>query len=301
MKRLETQFCGLAWKNPVCAASGTFGFGQSYEAFFDPRILGAIASKGITYRPKEGNSGIRIWETPSGVLNSIGLENPGVTEFVERILPEMNRLGTVIIANVGGDTVEDYLLAIHELNGCDIGILELNISCPNVKNGGMAFGLEAKDVEAITRKAKDATRHPLMVKLSPNARDISESALAAQEGGADAISLINSVQAMAIDTNLKKPVFGNVYAGLSGPAVSPIALRMVHQAAKRVSIPICGIGGVDTADSCLQFLMAGARTVQVGSAVFRDSHVFENILQGLDAFCEEQGLKSLSEIVGCAL
>ncbi|MCL1802276.1 MAG: dihydroorotate dehydrogenase [Eubacteriaceae bacterium] len=302
MSKLSVDFLGLSWKNPLAAASGTFGFGESYKSLFDPSIIGAICTKGITLEPKEGNSGIRIWETESGLLNSIGLENPGIDSFIYDILPEMGNLGTIIIANVGGDTVDSYLLALDILNSADdVGMIELNISCPNVKAGGMAFGVHPKDAYWITQLAKQVTDKPMMVKLSPNAYDITECALAAESAGADGISLVNTFQAMAIDIAARKPVFDNVYAGLSGPAIKPIALRMLHQTAKAVSVPICGIGGISSAQDVIEFMMAGASVVQVGSAVFKDPYVYGKILAGLDEFMEKEGLHNISEIVGAAL
>jgi dihydroorotate dehydrogenase (NAD+) catalytic subunit len=295
---LETSFAGLSLKNPLIAASGTFGFGEEYAAYFDLSLLGGIATKGLTLNPKDGNSGIRVWETQSGMLNSIGLQNPGVEAFIGEILPVMKTYGTAIIVNLGGNTLEEYYRAIELLNEVDFELLELNISCPNVKEGGMAFGIHTKDVAHVVGECRKRTKHRLMVKLSPNAENITECAVAAEANGADALSLINTIQAMDIDVAAKKPVFDNVYAGLSGPAILPIALRMVHSVAKKVSIPISGIGGVQTYEDVLKFLMAGATTVQVGSSVFSDPLIYPRLLEGLHEYCFHEGISSLHELIG---
>ncbi len=296
MNRLETEFLGLKLKNPILVASGTFGFGKEYNSYYDVGQLGGICSKGLTLQPKEGNTGIRIYETPSGLMNSIGLENPGVKAFIEHELPLMKTYGCAVIANVGGSTHEDYLQSIELLNKADVDIIELNISCPNVKQGGMAFGIKCKDVSNITKAVKDICKHPLMVKLSPNAENIVESALAAQESGADGLSLINTVQAMAIDIKNKRSVFDNVYAGLSGSAVKPVALRMVHQVCKAVKIPVSAAGGILSWEDALEFIMAGATTIQVGSGLFYDMFAPLKIIEGLNAYCVKEKLSNISEI-----
>ncbi len=296
MNRLETDFLNIKLKNPVLAASGTFGFGREYSEYYDVGRLGGICSKGLTLYPKHGNGGIRIYETPSGLMNSIGLENPGVEKFIQNELPFMNSLDCAVIVNLGGSTQEEYLKGIELLNQSQIDLLELNISCPNVKQGGMAFGIKSADVFAITKVVKELCVHPLMVKLSPNAENIAESALAAQEGGADALSLINTVQAMAIDIQSKKPVFDNLYAGLSGSAVKPIALRMVHQVCKAVKIPVSAVGGILTWEDALEFIMAGAATVQIGSGNFADMQAPLKVIDGLDAYCKRENLSNIAEI-----
>lgn len=295
---LRTEFLGVQMKNPVIAASGTFGFGREYEEYFDSSILGGVSSKGLTLEPSRGNYGIRVWETPMGMLNSIGLENPGVEHFRDHEAREMRKLGCAVIANLGGHSEEDYIRGAEILNDCDIDILELNISCPNVKSGGMAFGTDPAEAGDITEKVKAVTRHPLMVKLTPNAGDIVAVAKACEEAGADGLSLINTVLGMAIDVKTGKAVFNNVYAGLSGPAIMPVALRMVHQVAKAVSIPISGLGGIATAEDAVQFIMAGATTVQVGASTFRDPLAMVKIIKGLEDFALERGLNSIQDIRG---
>ena len=295
---LHTELLGVALRNPVIAASGTFGFGHDYEAAFDLSLLGGISGKGLTLAGSCGNSGARIWETPAGLLNSIGLENPGVEAFVREEAPYMRQLGCAVIANLGGHSEQDYLRGAELLNEADIDILELNISCPNLKAGGMAFGLRPESAFAITRRVKAVSRHPLMVKLTPNAPELLDVALACEEAGAGALSLVNTFLGMAVDVKNRRAVFENVYAGLSGPAVMPIALRMVHQVARRVSIPVVGMGGIATAEDALAFLMAGARAVQVGSITFANPRAMLDIIEGLRAYCRENGLSNIAEIRG---
>ena len=295
---LRTEFLGVTLKNPVIAASGTFGFGREYEEFFDPSILGGVSSKGLTLEPSRGNAGTRVWETPMGMLNSIGLENPGVEHFRDFEAREMRKLGCAVIANLGGHSEEDYIRGAEILNDCDIDILELNISCPNVKSGGMAFGTDPGAAGDITGKVKAVTRHPLMVKLTPNAGDIVAVSKACEAAGADGLSLINTVLGMAIDVKTGRAVFNNVYAGLSGPAIMPVALRMVHQVAKAVSIPVSGLGGIATAEDAIAFIMAGATTVQVGASTFRDPMAMVKIVKGLEEYAERKGLESIQYIRG---
>lgn len=296
MNRLETEFLGISMKNPIIAASGTFGFGEEYSRFYDVGKLGGICSKGLTLDSKKGNTGIRIWETASGVMNSIGLQNPGVQQFIEREYERMKSYGSAVIVNLGGGCEDEYVLAAEMLNQTEIDILELNISCPNVKKGGMAFGIRAADVEYITKKIKQVTIHPLMVKLSPNAENISDAAMAAEAAGADAVSLVNTFQAMAIDINKKEAVFDNLYAGLSGSAIKPIALRMVHQVTHRVGIPVCGIGGILTWEDALEFIMAGASVVQVGSGMFHDMLSPLKIIDGLDQYCKKNAVENIAQL-----
>ncbi len=295
---LETELLGVTLKNPVIAASGTFGFGREYAELFDASRLGGISGKGLTLNGSAGNDGIRITETPAGMLNSIGLENPGVEHFVKEDAPYMRSLGCAVIANLGGHSTEDYLTGARMLNDADIDIIELNISCPNVKAGGMAFGLLPECAADITQRVKAVTKHPLMVKLSPNAPDVIAVALACEEAGADALSLVNTFLGMAIDVERKRPVFDNVYAGLSGPAILPIALRMVHQVCKRVRIPVVGMGGIATAQDALSFLMAGAHAVQVGAMTFAYPQTMLDIIDGLMAYCNRNNLNNISEIRG---
>ena len=296
--KTSIKFLDLELKNPIIAASGTFGFGEEYAERYDIEKLGGISYKGLTLDPRNGNDGIRVWETPAGMMNSVGLENPGVDAFASDIWPRIQDRNLISVVNVGGSTLETYLEAIRRLDHCDYDVLELNISCPNVKAGGMAFGTESASAEKITKAVRLMTNKRLMVKLSPNVSSIGEIAKACQAGGADAISLINTVQAMAIDTKSRQIVFNNTYAGLSGPAIRPIALRMVHQTAKAVNIPIVGMGGITNADEVIQFLMAGASAVQIGTAFFTNPDQIFQIPTELEMWMEKEGVRSLSEIIG---
>ncbi len=298
MANLKTKAMGMEFKNPVLAASGTVGFGEELSEVFDLSMLGGICSKGLTLSERSGNTGIRLWETSMGLINSIGLQNPGVDNFINRELPRMKGYNTVIIANLGGHCEEDYFEGIYKLNESDIDLIELNISCPNIKTGGMAFGIKASSAYDIVSKIKRICKKPLMVKLSPNAESIPEMAIACEEAGADGLSLINTIQAMAVDIKNRKAVFDNIYAGLSGPSVKPIALRMVHQAATSVKIPVCGLGGIMTAGDAIEFIMAGATLVQVGTANFINPTIMVDIINGISEFMDSEGIKSLEEIMG---
>ena len=295
---LKVNINGVEFKNPVIAASGTFGFGAEYNNFYDVGILGGISSKGLTLNPKEGNDGIRVYETPSGMMNSVGLQNPGIDKFISEELPRMKALGTNIIANVGGGCMEDYEEAIEKLRGTDIDMIELNISCPNVKSGGMAFGIKSSVAYDVVKRAKSIVDKPLMVKLSPNAEDIVDMAVKCQEAGADSLSLINTLKGLAIDPYKRKAVFNNVYAGVSGPAVKPVALRMVHEVAKAVEIPVIGLGGITTGMDAIEFMMAGASAIQIGTANFFNPMAGKEIIEEMEAFCIAQGIKDINEIVG---
>lgn len=296
---LEVNINGVEFKNPVIAASGTFGFGTEYNNFYDVGILGGISSKGLTLNPKEGNEGIRVYETPSGMMNSVGLQNPGIDRFISEELPRMKTLGTNIIANVGGGCMEDYEEAIERLRGTDIDMIELNISCPNVKSGGMAFGIKSNVAYDVVSKIKKIADKPLMVKLSPNAEDIVKMAISCEEAGADSISLINTLKGFAIDPYKRKPIFNNMYAGLSGPAVKPIALRMVHEVSKAVNIPVIGLGGISNGIDAIEFMMAGATAVQIGTINFVNPLAGKEIISEMESFCVEQGIKDIREIIGC--
>lgn len=295
---LQLTLCGVTLQNPVIAASGTFGFGHEYAEIIDVARLGAICGKGLTLHGSAGSAGQRVYETPSGLLNSIGLENPGVQQFVEHEAAYMRSLGPAVIANLGGHSEEDYLEGARLLNDADIDIIELNISCPNVKTGGMAFGMLPDTAADITGKVKAVSRYPVMVKLSPNAPDLVAVARACEDAGADALSLVNTFLGMAIDVKQKRAVFENVYAGLSGPAILPVALRMVHQVAHAVNIPVVGMGGIATAEDALKFLMAGARAVQVGTMTFANPKAMLAIIDGLADYCARETLGNLQEIVG---
>lgn len=298
MANLKVNFLDIEFKNPILTASGTFGFGEEYAEVYDISILGGICSKGLTINSKEGNKGIRLWETPMGMINSIGLQNPGVDKFISEELPKMKKYNTKIIANLGGGTLEEYLKGVEKLNDTDIDILELNISCPNVKCGGMAFGIKSEIAYKTVLEVKKICKKPLMVKLSPNAENIQDMAIACEKAGADAISLINTLKGMAIDIYKRKPVFNNIYAGLSGPAIKPVALRMVHEVSKVVSIPICGIGGIMTGKDVIEFIMAGASLVQIGTANFVKPDICIDIIKDLENFMETEGIENFEEIRG---
>ena len=302
---LSVTIAGVLFRNPVIAASGTFGYGREYAGLLDSSRLGGICTKGLTLNPRAGNAGARIHETPAGLMNSIGLENPGIPAFIEKELPALRALGPVVIANLSGSTVEEYAEGAALLNGTAIDMIELNISCPNVKAGGMAFGLEAEAAALVTgRVRRAAPDKPLMVKLSPNAPDITAVARACVKAGADALSLVNTFKALAIDTRLRRPVFDNQSAGLSGPAVRPIALRMVWElwealrvpGASMRAVPIVGMGGIACTEDALEFLLAAAAAVQVGSASFANPQAMTEIIDGIAAYMTEHGLTHVGEI-----
>jgi dihydroorotate dehydrogenase (NAD+) catalytic subunit len=299
---LNVNIAGVRFKNPVIAASGTFGFGREYSSLIDVSRLGGICTKGLTMVKRLGNNGMRIWETSSGLLNSIGLENPGIHAFIENELPYLRQLGPVVIANLSGASADEYIEGASLLNKCDVDIIELNISCPNVKAGGMAFGLDPGTAAALTAAVRRAcSNKPLFVKLSPNAPSLAAVALSCVKAGADALSLVNTFKAMAIDTTSRKPVFENITAGLSGPAIKPIALRMIWElfdSLKDVNlqVPIVGIGGIACANDALEFLMAGACAVQVGSATFSHPAAMLEIIDGIHQYMTDNNISSVSDI-----
>ena len=295
---MKVNINGIEFKNPVIAASGTFGFGEEFNDFYDVGILGGISSKGLTIEPKQGNEGIRVVETPAGMMNSVGLQNPGIESFIHNELPHMKRFGTNIIANIGGGCIEDYIAAVTKINDTDVDMIELNISCPNVKHGGMAFGIKSNVAYDVVKEIRSLTTKPLMVKLSPNAENIVDMALKCQEAGADSISLINTLKGMAIDVYKRKPVFNNVTAGLSGPAVKPIALRMVYEVSKAVDIPVIGLGGISNGKDAIEFMMAGASAIQIGTINFINPMAGKEIVEEMESFLKEQGIKDINEIVG---
>jgi len=297
-KCLETMFNEILFRNPVIPASGTFGFGREYEAFYDLERLGGLCTKGLTLEPRVGNKGIRLWETPAGLMNSIGLENPGIDAFIKNEWPHLKDINTVTIINVGGKDEDSYLKAIEKLNLVDAQLIELNISCPNVKSGGMAYGIKAATAGEITKKVVEISKHPIMVKLSPNGDAISDIALACEAAGAKGISLINTLQGMAIDYKKKSAVFNNLYAGLSGPAVKPIALRMTHQVCQTVTIPVMAMGGISTWEDALEFIMAGATCIQMGTMNFNNPLAPIEVIEGLENYCQKEGLSNISEIRG---
>lgn len=305
---LSCNIAGIHFKNPIIMASGTFGFGQEYGKLYDINKLGGISGKGLTLNAKPGNEGIRVYETPSGMLNSVGLENPGVERFLQEECPEWERLDLVRIANLGGNTIEDYVEGarlIHEdslkrmaSNKQAVDMIELNISCPNVKAGGMAYGIKTEVAREVVRKIRETTSLPLVIKLSPNAEDIVGMAVMCQEEGADGVSLINTFSAMKIDIKKRRSVFDNTYAGLSGPAIKPIALRMVHQVCKAVNIPVMGMGGITSASDIIEFIMAGAEVIQVGTYNFMNLHAGTQLLEELEAWMQAEKINSLDEIRG---
>ncbi len=297
---LNVNICGVEFKNPVIAASGTFGFGKEYSNFFDVSKLGGICTKGLTLNKKDGNEGTRIHETTGGLMNSIGLQNPGIESFIHNELLFMSELKTVIIANLGGGSIEEYLEGIERLNNTTVDLIELNISCPNVKAGGMAFGIKSNVAYGIVSQVKSVSQKPLIVKLSPNAEDIVDMAVKCCEAGADALSLVNTFKAMAIDIYKKRPVFNNIFAGLSGPAIKPIALRMVYEVSAAVDVPIIGIGGIVSWQDAIEFIMAGADAIQIGSANFIKPDITLDIIKGIEEFLNTEGIKSISEIKGIA-
>lgn len=297
---IKTEFCGKILSSPVIAASGTFGFGAEYKDIVNFKKLGGISSKGLTLNPKYGNEGERLFETPSGLINSIGLQNPGVEYFIKNELPNMQKLGTAIFANLGGGAIEDYEQGMVLLCKTDVDFIELNISCPNVKEGGIAYGVKAGSAFEVVSRVKKLCTKPLVVKLSPNAENITEMAKACVDAGADALSLVNTFQAMAIDLKTMRPVFNNVFAGLSGPAIKPIALRMVYQVCKAVNVPVIGLGGIASAEDALEFIMAGATCVQVGTATFSKPNVMNDIVLGIEEYLK-RNKTTLKQICGAAL
>ena len=306
MADLKTNLLGFVMNSPVIGASGTVGYGVEYEELADFAKIGGISGKGLTLHGQYGNKGERLWETPSGLINSIGLQNPGVQHFIDVELNEMLELkqkyGTVAIANLGGHSEEEYVEGAALLSDSAVDIVELNISCPNVKVGGMAYGVKAEAAGEVVRMVRAACKKPLMVKLSPQAENIPEMCKAVEAAGADAISLTNTFQACAIDLEKRRPVFNNIFAGLSGPAVRPIALRMVWQAVGAVdgAVPVIGLGGIASGEDALQFIMAGAAAVQVGTANFADPHACQRITREIDQWMDAHGVNSLDEIRGCA-
>ena len=289
---------GVEFKNPVIAASGTFGFGREYGEYFPLSKLGGISTTGLTLNKKDGNKGIRICETTGGLLNSIGLQNLGIDNFIKEELPFMENQDTVILANVGGSTIEEYIESIEKLNNTNIDMVELNISCPNVKEGGMAFGIKSNIAYKVVSEVRNICRKPLIVKLSPNAENIVHMAESCAKAGADGLSLVNTFSGMAIDIYNRKPVFKNTIAGLSGPCIKPIALRMVYQVSQSVDIPILGIGGIVDHKDAIEFIMAGAHAIQVGSGNFIKPDICVDIIQGIEGFMADEGIKSIEEIRG---
>ncbi len=298
MANLSVNLCGIHLKNPVIAASGTFGFGREFHELYDVGTVGGVSTKGLTLEPRLGNPTPRIAESRGVILNAVGLQNPGVEHFIAHDLDWLKSTGTAVIANVAGKTLDDYKGICEKLDGL-VDMVELNISCPNVKSGGMAFGIKPQSVEEVTKVAKSGLKKtPLMVKLSPNVESIAVNALAAQNGGADAVSLINTLTGMAIDIERRRPIIANNTGGVSGAGVKPIAVRMVYEAAQAVSIPVVGMGGITCAEDAIEFLMAGATAVQVGTANFTDPYAIPKVVAGLNAWCDRHGVANVSELTG---
>lgn len=297
MADLRIEIAGVPFKNPVITASGTYGFGKDYIDLFPLEKLGGIACKGTTLLERMGNPPPRIAETASGILNSVGLQNPGIDHFIENDLPWLKEQNTVVIANIAGGTHGEYCEIARRLDATTVDMIELNISCPNVREGGVSFGTSCQSVEKITKLVRRATNKPLIVKLTPNVSDIGEIAVSAEASGADAISLINTLTGMKIDIKTRRPLLKNNTGGLSGPAVLPVAVRMVWQAAARVRIPVIGMGGVASWQDAVEMILAGASAVQVGTANFTDGYAPLSIIDGIDTYLNENGFKSIHEII----
>lgn len=298
MADLSVKVAGVEFANPLIAASGTFGFGREYNEFYPLSTLGGISCKGITLHKRDGNPPPRIAETPSGILNAVGLQNPGVDHFIEKDLPWLKQQDTVVIANIAGNTEDDYCAMAEKLSNSDVDMIEMNISCPNVKSGGVQFGTSCQSVGAITKAVRNHCTKPLIVKLSPNVTNIAEIALAAEANGADVISMINTLTGMKIDINTRRPIIRNNTGGLSGPAVFPVAVRMVWQVASAVKIPIIGMGGISTWQDAVEMLIAGATALQIGTVLFNDPYAPVKINEGISKFMDENNIKNLSELTG---
>ena len=301
MANLNVSLCGVDFKNPVIPASGVFGYGREYEELFPLSRLGGIATKGTTITKRNGNPAPRIAETPSGMLNSVGLQNPGIDYFIEHELPNLLTKDTVIISNIAGSTIEECVTIAEKLDQTDVHMIELNISCPNVKQGGVAFGVSCEGASQITKEVRKATKKPLIVKLSPNVTNISEIAKAVECEGADSISLINTLLGMRIDINNRRPILKNNMGGMSGPAVFPIAVRMVWQVSNAVKVPVIGMGGISSGKDAIEMMMAGARAVQVGGAIFTDPFAPIHIIEEMNEWLDSKNIKDVNEIVGSVI
>ena len=298
MTDIRLKIADIEFNNPLIAASGTYGFGKEYEEYYDISKIGGVSTKGLTLKPKDGNEGIRLFETPSGLMNSIGLENPGIQAFIDNELDFLLSKDLITLVNIGGNNIEDYLEAVRLISKTEAQMIELNISCPNVKSGGMAFGIKTCVAKDVVKKVREVTDKPLIVKLSPNANDIVEMAKACEEVGADALSLVNTFNAMAIDIDRRKTVFNNKTAGLSGPAIKPIALRMTYEVSKAVNIPVIGMGGIQNYRDVIEFIMAGASAVQVGTMNFTEPMIMANIAEDLEKYMNDNKIESFEEIRG---
>ena len=294
----SVNLCGVTLKNPVKTASGTFGSGAEYSQFVDLNKLGAVVTKGVAAVPWMGNPAPRVAEVYGGMLNAVGLQNPGIDLFCERDIPFLQQYDTKIIVNVCGHSTEEYVEVVERLAEEPIDMMEINISCPNVKEGGIAFGTDPKAVEAITKEVKKHAKQPIIMKLSPNVTDIAEMAKAAEAGGADALSLINTITGMKIDINRRKFVLANKTGGMSGPAIHPVAVRMVYQTAQAVKVPIIGMGGISNADDAIEMILAGATAVSIGTANFVDPHTTEKVVEGIEAYMKKYQVEDMKELVG---
>ncbi len=290
---------GVTFKNPVMTASGTFGSGMEYSEFVDLNRLGGVVTKGVAATPWQGNPTPRVAEVYGGMLNAIGLQNPGISVFMERDIPFLEKYDTNVIVNVCGKTIEEYLEVVERLADTSVAMLEINVSCPNVKEGAIAFGQNADCLYEITSRIKEKARQPIIMKLSPNVTDITEMAKAAEAAGADAISLINTITGMKIDIHRRKFVLANKTGGMSGPAIKPIAVRMVYQCAQAVKIPIIGMGGIATGEDAIEFLMAGASAVSVGAMNFVDPYTTIKVIEGIEGYMQRYGIEDIQELIGC--
>lgn len=298
MINTKVNFAGIEMKNPVTVASGTFGYGREYSDFFDLGKLGAVITKGTSLKPKSGNKPPRVCETASGMLNSIGLQNPGVEYFAQNDLPNLRKYDTKIIVNACGSSIEEYVELCKKLNTLDIDGVELNLSCPNVKEGCMAFGNTYEGVRKVTSAVREVLQKPLIVKLTPNVTNIAEIAKGVEDGGADAVSLINTLLGMKIDINTRKPVLANNTGGLSGPAIKPVAVRMVYQVAQAVKIPIMGLGGIMNGEDAIEFMLAGATTISIGAGNFVDPYTSIKTIEGIEEYMKKYNIENVTDIVG---
>ena len=298
MADLSVKIAGVEFSNPLIAASGTFGFGREYAEFYPLEKLGGISCKGTTLEKRDGNLPPRVAETPSGMLNAVGLQNPGVDVFIKEDLPWLKQQNTVVIANIAGNTTEEYCAMAEKLSDTDVDMIEMNISCPNVKSGGVQFGTSCESVGAITAAVRKHCKKPLIVKLSPNVADIAEIAKSAEANGADALSMINTLTGMRIDINTRRPIIRNNTGGLSGPAVFPVAVRMVWQASNAVKIPIIGMGGISSWEDAVEMLIAGAQALQIGTVLFSDPYAPIKITEGINEFLDKNNIESVTELSG---
>lgn len=298
MTDMKVNICGVEFKNPIITASGTFGFGAEFGEYAELSEYGGIAMKGLTLAPRAGNKPPRIAEVPNGILNSVGLQNPGVKYFVEHDMPILKNSGTNIITNISGNTVEEYCEMVEILSDTDVAMIELNVSCPNVKHGGLAFGTDPKTVENLTKEVKKYAKKPVIVKLSPNVTSIADIARAAEAGGADALSLINTLLGMSIDIHSRKPILANNMGGLSGPCVKPVAVRMVYQVSSAVSLPIIGMGGVMSGDDVIEFMLAGASLVALGTGMFVKPDLILDVKKGINEYTQKHNVARITDLVG---